>query len=308
MPCFHPVPAWHPRPRFERDEATRQLRRVDDRSLVFSPHDGFVDKPIELPCGRCIGCVQQRASEWALRCEHEARLWRDNWFITLTYEEGTLPPEGSLVPKDLQDFWKRLRKDRPGLRYFACGEYGETFGRPHYHALVFNWAPEVSWRQELHGKRLIYKCPELEATWGLGKTHLAPFSGAAAQYVANYVRKNFSVGGARVDWGPLVPPFQTMSRRPGIGSQFVKRFMRDMYPAGFVTRPGGSKRRTPRYYDLVVERESPRMYRRVKRARAELAKLIPRSEIVRNWTLEEVQDRKSLFFAAISGRPFERAG
>lgn len=261
---------------------------------------------MELPCGRCIGCVQQRASEWALRCEHEARCWKDNWFITLTYEDGKLPSDGSLVPKDLQDFWKRLRKETPGLRYFACGEYGETFGRPHYHALVFNWAPSVTFREQLHGRERVYRCDDLERIWGLGKTHLAPFTGAAAQYVANYVRKNFSVGGARVDWGPLVPPFQTMSRRPGIGRPFVDRFKRDMYPAGVVRRPGGSRRRTPRFYDLVVEREDPRMYRRVKRRRAELAKLIPYSEQLRKWTVEEFTDRKSAFFAAIKGRPYER--
>ena len=36
---------------------------------------------------------------------------------------------------------KRLR-DRVGygrFRFYACGEYGETTNRPHYHAILFNY-------------------------------------------------------------------------------------------------------------------------------------------------------------------------
>lgn len=40
----------------------------------------------------------------------------------------------------LQKFFKRLRKKfGEGIRYFACGEYGSKNGRPHYHALLFNF-------------------------------------------------------------------------------------------------------------------------------------------------------------------------
>ena len=42
------------------------------------------------------------------------------------------------VKKEGIDFIKRLRA-RVGapIRYFACGEYGDKFSRPHYHVIFF---------------------------------------------------------------------------------------------------------------------------------------------------------------------------
>lgn len=45
---------------------------------------------------------------------------------------------GVLHYKDLQDFFKRLRYNLNGQKfiYFACGEYGDTTKRPHYHVVI----------------------------------------------------------------------------------------------------------------------------------------------------------------------------
>lgn len=299
MPCFHTIPAYKSR---------RVNAATGRRPVEFSPHRGYIDMPMELPCGRCVGCVQDRANEWALRCEHEAKSWSHNWFITLTYEN--LPDGGSLVPKDLQDFWKRLRKEYgDGIRYFACGEYGENYQRPHYHALVFNWLPrDVESHIPALGTDRVYSSKDLERIWGLGRVDISPFSGATAQYVTNYVRKNFSVGGAPIDFGNLVKPFQVMSRRPGIGKTFVERFLHDIYPDGYVTRPGGTKRRAPRFYDLTLEKMNARLFRKVKRRRADIAKLKSVDMLgSRMYTVEEVLKRKQEFFAGVSGRKYEKA-
>ena len=44
-----------------------------------------------------------------------------------------------LVKKDLQNFFKRLRKNNPELsfRYFAIAEYGGKYNRAHYHVVFF---------------------------------------------------------------------------------------------------------------------------------------------------------------------------
>ena len=71
MPCYHPVPAWRNK---------RVNPATGKRGITFRLQDGFTDMPLEVPCGKCVGCVAVRASEWALRCEHEAKCWEFNWF------------------------------------------------------------------------------------------------------------------------------------------------------------------------------------------------------------------------------------
>lgn len=297
MPCYHPLPAWRGR---------RVNSATGRRPVAFRLQDGYVDRALELPCGRCVGCVQDRANEWALRCEHEAKTWSSNWFVTLTYDEGWLPPGGSLVLSDLQDFWKRLRHVAPGFRYFACGEYGENFLRPHYHALVFNFAPpDLSRRVRVDG-RTVFESASLDKCWGRGRTDVQAFSPAAAQYVCNYVRKSFSVSGAKVDFGGRLPPFQVMSRRPGIGGGWISKYLSDVYPDGFVTRPGGVRRRAPRFYDLTCEKVSPKMFRKVKRTRAAAAAANPDATGSRLIVREAVEQSRYSFYDSVKGRAFER--
>ena len=123
MSCFKPLEAW----------------RTPQGDITFKPL--YSDRPsagmFKLPCGQCIGCRLARSSMWATRCVHEAQLHKQNCFITLTYNDDNLPyPPTSIRP--LQLFMKRLRKRfGAGIRFYACGEYGEKFGRPHYHACLW---------------------------------------------------------------------------------------------------------------------------------------------------------------------------
>ena len=127
----------------------------------------LLDKPVELPCGRCIGCKLERARQWAVRCMHEAALHEANCFVTLTYEDDKLPPDGGLRPRDFVLFMKRLRKRYGnGIRFFHCGEYGEKFLRPHHHVLLFNhdWPDKRVCRTSKSGESL-YSSGELESLW-----------------------------------------------------------------------------------------------------------------------------------------------
>lgn len=65
--------------------------------------------------------------EWAVRCVHEAKFHEKSMFITLTYDEKNVPEDYGLHHEHFQKFIRSFRK-RTGekLRYFMCGEYGET--------------------------------------------------------------------------------------------------------------------------------------------------------------------------------------
>lgn len=113
----------------------------------------------ELPCGKCYHCRITKINEWVTRMVLQSLYSKYVYFGTLTYAvtktkhfDETLPlissinKEGKLLPTPvvlvkphLQKFFKRLRKNT-GIKfqYFACGEYGTKFGRPHFHYIMWS--------------------------------------------------------------------------------------------------------------------------------------------------------------------------
>ena len=143
MPCYSPIQVkWS----FEKDDLVFASNLSEKKD--FSLHScGF-----KIPCRNCVGCRLEHSRQWAMRCTHEAQLHSDNCFITLTYDNAHLPSDFSLDKKHFSDFMKRYRKKfGPNIRYFHCGEYGSKFGRPHYHACIFNH--DFSCNNEQHKQR-----------------------------------------------------------------------------------------------------------------------------------------------------------
>lgn len=139
-------------------------------------------------------------------------------FLTLTYDDDNLPENGSLKPADLRNFFKRLRKVAPRkIRYFACGEYGDTTERPHYHAALFGADP--CWNGQSNFGRSQTCCPPcnlLRDTWGLGHIHCGTLEQESAAYIAGYVVKKLTSPSDPKLEGRH-PEFSRMSNRPGIG-------------------------------------------------------------------------------------------
>lgn len=139
-----------------------------------------------VPCGKCNFCLSNRRSEWTFRLKNELKYSETGYFVTLTYSDENLPIDGALKKRDLQLFFKRLRKsqdnylsklnngqDWPKIRYYACGEYGTKTQRAHYHAIIFNIHPKI----EL----------DLQELWNLGHSLSVPANGATIHYVTKYV-------------------------------------------------------------------------------------------------------------------------
>lgn len=240
--------------------------------------DGTDKEAIALPCGYCDNCKLERSRQWAVRCMHEAAMYDENCFVTLTYDDEHLPHPNSLHLPHLQTFLKDLREHarRQGryFRYYACGEYGERFHRPHYHLCLFGY----DFRDKiLLGKRHglpIWRSPLLEAKWNKGRSEIGTVTFDSAAYVARYIMKKVH-GPAAIDhYKNRVPEFTTMSRgnrnariKGGIGFPWLEKWQTDVFPRDSVI-VRGMPTRPPRYYDVRVELSDPHTMAAVKEARA----------------------------------------
>jgi len=257
------------------------------RPVSFQMPSGFKGESITIPCGRCIGCRLEKSRQWALRCMHEAQMWDDNMFITLTYAPENIPEYGALNLSHFQKFMKRYRKMYSGttIRFFMCGEYGENLehskngklGHPHYHACIFNHCfPD----RKLHSTRddiKLYTSAILGRLWPHGFSTIGDVTFESAAYTARYVLKK-QLGKSAVEHyehtntstGELVkikPEFTTMSRRPGIGKTWYDKYKGDL-KKDFITARG-IKMKPPKYYDTQLEIEDENAYEIMKNARKE---------------------------------------
>jgi len=243
-----------------------------------------------LPCGTCIGCRAKQAREWAIRIMHETEMHDESWFVTLTYSNETLPENGTLYPKHLRTFFKNLRRDKPQLdiSYYACGEYGDTTQRPHYHAVVYGLPLLDKCSLPTRGPNPLWRSETLESYWPHGLSEFSTVTPGSAAYVAGYVRKKVTKKAnpdhyIRVDpdTGELIElekEFSRMSLRPAIGKRWIEKYWADVYPRDFVVM-NGREFKPPRYYDKWMDENHPEIMLQTRIKRDEEAKNIPESKL-----------------------------
>lgn len=283
MSCGTTVPGWR----------SVALTANGKRRIVFKPGGAFVDRPVDVPCGRCLMCKRKHSRDWAIRCTNEARMHEDNVFVTLTYNDEHLPVFGgvpTLRPDDFVNFMKRLRKVKPGVRFLQAAEYGK-FGRPHHHVLLFGCTFSNPVKLKESGRYTLYRSEELEALWTFGYSSFGVFGAGSAMYVTQYALKKFG----EPELPGRVAAYQTMSRRPGLGRSYFDKYGREAYRTDFLVTRDGKKFKPPRYYDELLKSREPEALRDVvveRRRRSPLSELS--SE--RRWVKHEVlRGRVNLF-------------
>lgn len=167
----------------------------------------------------------------------------------MTYSPANLPEGGTLVKKHVQDFFKRYRKRYGKIRYFYCGEYGEKGHRPHYHAIIFGHDFDDK-RLFRDGENPLYTSDSLDALWPWGFCTIGAVSFESAAYVSRYVTKKVTGEKAADHYGDRLPEFVDMSRRPGIASDFAKRYSNEIVAHDSVIARG-IEMRPPRYYEKI---------------------------------------------------------
>lgn len=280
------------------------------RELIWRYRSG--GEKLFLPCGKCIGCKLSYAKGWAIRCMHEASLYDQNSFVTLTFDNEHLPKDGNLDVRTFQDFIRRLRKTgRKNVRYFHAGEYGGNFGRPHYHAILFNVGfedKELKFTTDAGSNMYVSK--ELQSLWPYGLHSIGDVTYASAAYVARYcVKKATEIFKTEIirdeDTGKRywinkktgemkVPEYTTMSRRPGIGSAWYDKYKGDIFPGDYVIVEG-RKEKVPRFYENKLDKEDPDLLESLKLERANRVS-VEESTLDRLIVKEEVQLAKNKIY------------
>lgn len=197
---------------------------------------GNKEEPINVPCGKCIPCLQNKRMDWTFRLQQEHKVSKSAHFVTLTYDQKHYPSDGSLNKRHLQLYLKRLRKkdETIRIRYYAVGEYGSQSGRAHYHILLFN--------SEEHLIRSAWTDSKGKS---IGIVHVGKVTPASVAYVTKYVIQKSSYPQG------LQKPFATMSRAYGIGGRYLTDEMVAWHKAGdknYIMRPDNIKGRLPRFY------------------------------------------------------------
>lgn len=275
MPCFAPLTAFY----------GTEKGKSGKRAIVFKHSLSFSGVPLKLPCGQCIGCRLEKSRQWAMRCMHEKQMHEESCFVTLTYDDENLPKGGSLLKRDMQLFMKRLRKaySDKQIRFYGCGEYGETTRRPHYHLLLFGlqFADRQLYKRGKSGEHL-YTSEILRQIWPYGHNVIGDVTFDSAAYVARYVMKKvtgeaaaahyISVDEMTGELYGLAPEFTNMSRRPGIGLEWFQMFGNHAYKFDSVIM-NGLEVRPPRYYDGKYELVDSKALDKLKRKRRRKAVL-----------------------------------
>jgi hypothetical protein len=195
------------------------------------------------PCGKCPACVRRRVSGWAFRLNKQSEQSNSAHFVTLTYNDEHIKKTKNgfetLVKKDVQDFFKRLRKlTKQKISYYAVGEYGDTGERPHYHIILFNANPKI-----------------VENAWklndiNLGNVHFGDVGDASVGYTLKYISKDKKI--PQFNGDDRQKEFALMSK--GLGAGYLTENMVKWHTKGnienkvYLPLKDGKKAAMPRYY------------------------------------------------------------
>lgn len=220
---------------------------------------GIVQYNAKLPCGKCLGCLKKRRTDWYLRCLHESYEYDTSVVITLTYNDDSLG-DPSLEYRDYQLFMKRLRKKFSNIkiRFFCCGEYGSKRGRKHWHAILYNCDFEDKIIHEKKEKYTLYRSQILADLWGKGFVTFGYFNASSCHYATKYIVKAVYEKKKYSSENKL-PPMIRMSTNGGLGIHYLKRYMEQL-KIGYKVMVGKVKYGLPKFYLKKLKDYDPVWY------------------------------------------------
>lgn len=291
MPCFRLIDAWPAPP------------GAPNRRPVFSPLKSYSGaKAFSIPCGRCNGCLDDKARDWGIRCAHEAQMMREagrgSSFLLCSIRDEDLPADMSLDPLLIKNFIRRVAYECGETRYILCGEYGDRRKRPHYHVGLFGedfFHDRKPWKKTDSGF-VVYRSELAERLWPYGFVHIGELVEKSAAYIARYTMKAARPNGASLtryneetgETWEVHPQFLRMSRMPGIGASWFDKYWMDC-STGYLIHEG-RKVPIPAYYLDLLERRNPALAEKLRMERLASALLhVEENSTRRAMTREEVK-------------------
>lgn len=306
------------------------LSRIQDLNYKFEK-EGKDYRYQLIPCKHCWACQLRYAAEWATRIMCETKRHKDNYFITLTYDDANLPMfesccytdkdgykyeyendgtwMGTLEPKDVNRFINTLRKhyERQGItdiKYFYCGEYGTENGRPHYHMILMGAPldPKQFYSLKLDDKKFAHwKSKELEKWWNKGFVDVAEVEWANCSYVARYCMKKINNENDPREYAEAgkLKEYVRMSRRPSIGRLYYEQNKDHIYECDEIIQRNVSGKITslkpPSAWDKLLKEQDPEKYEMIKTSRQAAAE---RSRLAKAELMKGISDLEQLERAA----------
>lgn len=222
-------------------------------------------------CGRCKFCKLASRKGWLFRLTKEAERWDFAYFITLTYDNDSLPVTRDFVDVDtgevttvstpptlvksaMQKFFKRLRfNTKADLRYFAVGEYGSRTSRPHYHAILYTDLDFALRFSHLTRERVpLFRSAYLEQSWPFGFCSISELTVGRIGYTLKYITKT-----PKVIRG-TEPQFKINSNY--LGNNVFTPEMVDFWfsdPSNFYIRYDGQIIPMPKYFKDALLKDDP---------------------------------------------------
>lgn len=163
-------------------------KRLDYDLMTLKAKYGS-DNVFVLPCGTCESCRRNKAEDWAVRCELEAKEHKHNYFLTLTFNDSYYKYASQADLRAFLDHLEGFAHERK-FKYFAAQEFGETTHRLHFHLVLF-----CDFDLKIHdpvkiGDFYQYKSDLISSIWKCGFYTLSPFETTCARYVAKYTAKD----------------------------------------------------------------------------------------------------------------------
>lgn len=286
--CSNPQPCWYYKPEFVNNFLSPDGTKP---KLIFNPKKakalGSVVEPMTMRCRVCPQCLYNSSSEWGIRAACEMQMHKENTFITLTYAENT--KYGNLIPEHFLNFIRRLKDRFPekSIRYLYSGERGGKYGRPHFHAILFgiDFSDKIATGTSDSGAPT-WHSKILTDTWKFGITQCGEANAHTAAYVAQYVVKKLSPHddgmtnkketristSVNKETGELEEyeyqgDYIGMSRMPGIGHDYFKKYKTDMFPSCSLHLIIGDRMRTvaiPDYFFRLLKKYHPEEHEVIK--------------------------------------------